>query len=493
MLALDQGTTSSRAMLFDAAGRVRGRAAREFPQYFPHDGWVEHDPAEIWETTLDAARRALGEAGLHARDLAAIGITNQRETTLLWDRATGAPLGRAIVWQDRRTASACEALRAGGAAELVARKTGLVLDPYFSATKIAWLLDATPGLRERARRGEIAFGTVDSWLIWKLTGGAVHATDHTNASRTLLMDLRALDWDDELLERFSVPRAVLPELRTSIGDFGICDAAALGAPVRIGAAAGDQQAALFGQAGFRKGLAKNTFGTGSFVVLNTGDAIVRSACGLLSTVAYSAPGGVANYALEGSIFVTGAAVGWLRDGLGLVNDASEIEALASSVADNGGVFFVPALTGLGAPHWDPYARGAIFGLTRGTARGHVARAALESMAYQTSDVVEAMARDAGFALRELRVDGGAAVDDLAMQFVADVLGVDVVRPSVTETTALGAAFMAGLSAGVYADLDAVEAIWTQERRFRPSMDAPTRAALLSRWHRAVERTRDWAR
>jgi glycerol kinase len=486
VLALDQGTTSSRAIVFDRAGRACGADQREFRQHFPQDGWVEHDPREIWETQLATARGALRSAGVTAAEIAAIGITNQRETTIVWERATGAPVGPAIVWQDRRTAARCEELRA--VAPMVARKTGLVLDPYFSATKIAWILDRTPGLRERAQRGELAFGTVDSWLVWNLTGGAVHATDHTNASRTLLFDIETLDWDASLLDVFGVPRAMLPEIRPSCGAFGTTVESLFGASLPIGGIAGDQQAALFGQAGFRKGLAKNTYGTGSFVVLNTGDAIVRSAHGLLATVAFTTATTHA-YALEGSIFVTGAAVQWLRDGLGIIEDSQAVEALAASVPDNGGVYFVPALTGLGAPYWDPYARGAIFGLTRGSTRAHLARATLESMAYQTLDVVDAMTGDGGFALRELRVDGGAARDDLAMQFQADVLGADVVRPRVVETTALGAAYLAGLHAGYWSDLDAIEALWQEERRFEPRIGAAARSKLVDGWHAAVARTR----
>jgi len=487
VLALDQGTTSSRAILFDRDGTIRAVAQREFAQHFPADGWVEHDPTDIWESQLATARSVLENASTPARDVVAIGITNQRETTILWERATGKPVAPAIVWQDRRTAAHADALRATPAAQIIARKTGLVVDPYFSATKIAWLLDNVEGLRDRAQRGEIAFGTVDSWLVWNLTRGATHATDHTNASRTLLFDLETLSWDDELLSIFGVPRAMLPEARPSIASFGACDPSLFGAPIPICGIAGDQQAALFGQAGFRTGLAKNTYGTGSFAVLNTGDRIVRSAHGLLSTVAYSTAS-TACYALEGSVFVTGAAVQWLRDGLGIIANSSEIESLAAGVADAGGVYFVPALTGLGAPYWDPYARGAIFGLTRGTTRAHIARATLEAMAYQSADVIDALVRDAGVDLRELRVDGGGSRNNLAMQFQADVLGVDVVRPRVTETTALGAAFLAGLQAGYWSDLDAIERLWREERRFVASIDAPARATLLEGWHAAVKRT-----
>jgi glycerol kinase len=487
VLALDQGTTSSRAILFDRDGAVRAVAQREFAQHFPADGWVEHEPGDIWDAQLETARSVLATSGIAATDVVAIGITNQRETTILWERATGRPVARAIVWQDRRTAPRAQGLRAEPAAQTIARKTGLVVDPYFSATKIEWLLDNVAGLRERAGRGEIAFGTVDAWLIWNLTGGAVHATDHTNASRTMLFNIETLAWDAELLALFNVPREILPEARPSAGGFGTCTAELLGAAIPICGVAGDQQAALFGQAGFREGLAKNTYGTGSFAVLNTGNRIVRSANGLLATIAYSTADR-ACYALEGSVFVTGAAVQWLRDGLGIIATSSDVEPLASSVPNSGGVFFVPALTGLGAPYWDPYARGAIFGLTRGTTRAHLARATLESMAYQSADVIDALTRDAGVALRELRVDGGAARDDLAMQFQADVLGVDVVRPRVTETTALGAAFLAGLQSGYWNDLDAIERLWREERRFTPSIDAAARDALLTGWRNAVKRT-----
>ncbi|MBV8155475.1 MAG: glycerol kinase GlpK [Candidatus Eremiobacteraeota bacterium] len=486
VLALDQGTTSSRAIVFDRHGAIRGMGQQPIPVAFPADGWVEHDPAAIWGSQLASARTALERAGITAGDLAALGITNQRETTIVWERASGKPIAPAIVWQDRRTADRCATLAPH--ANLVTQKTGLVLDPYFSATKIAWLLDTVPAARERAERGELAFGTVDTWLIWNLTGGAVHATDHTNASRTLLLNIQTLDWDDELLALFGVPRPLLPELRPSCGDFGATAADVLGRPVRIAGVAGDQQAALFGQAGFRKGLAKNTYGTGSFVVLNTGDGIVRSSNGLLTTVAFTT-GTQRAYALEGSIFVTGAAVQWLRDGLRIIASSDEIESLAASVPDNGGVYFVPALTGLGAPYWDPHARGAIYGITRATTRAHLARATLESMAYQTLEVVESMTRDAGFSLRELRVDGGAAVDDLAMQFTADVLQKDVVRPRVTETTALGAAFLAGVQAGFWSGFDALEDLWREERRFFPSLPASERERLVNGWRAAIRRTR----
>jgi len=487
VLALDQGTTSSRAILFDESGDIAGFDQREFPQHFPQPGWVEHDPGDVWRSQLETARGALRNAGVEPSGLAAIGITNQRETTVMWDRASGMPIHRAIVWQDRRTAGACERLKAAGLEPLVREATGLLLDPYFSGTKIAWLLDNVAGARERAERGELAFGTIDSWLIWNLTQGGAHVTDYTNASRTLLFDLRALDWSDALCEALGVPRAVLPTVLPSIAAFGTAVPAMLGAAVPIAGVAGDQHAALVGQAGFARGVAKNTYGTGSFLVLNTGREPVRSRSGLITTVAYATAPHDARYALEGSIFATGAAVQWLRDGLGIIATSADVEPLAASVPDNGGVYFVPAFAGLGAPHWDPYARGAILGLTRGSTRAHVARAALEAMAYQTADVVRAMERDSGLNLGELRVDGGAATNDLTMQFVADVLGVDVVRPRVTETTALGAAYLAGISAGVWRDVDDVATQWREARRFHPAIDQARRDALLAGWTAAVER------
>ena len=493
VLALDQGTTSSRAIVFDAGGKIVGFDQREFPQRFPRPGWVEHDPVDIWQSQLDVARGALRNASLSAADVVAIGITNQRETTILWDRATGAPVHHAIVWQDRRTAPLCEELRARGAGTLVTAQTGLLLDPYFSATKIAWLLDNVQGLRARANAGEIAFGTVDSWLIWNLTGGARHVTDVTNASRTLLYDIHRLCWSDELLATFGIPRALLPEVLPCTAEFGTTAAAHFGGPIRITGVAGDQQAALVGQAGFEPGLAKNTYGTGSFVVLNTGDRVVRSDQGLLSTIAFAFEPGRATYALEGSIFVTGAAVQWLRDGLGIIERSSDVEWLACSVDDSGDCFFVPAFTGLGAPYWDPHARGTIVGITRGTTSAHIARAALDAMAYQTADVVAAMERDAGILLAELRVDGGASANGLAMQFQADMLGVPVVRPACIETAALGAAYLAGLQTGFWSDVDTVARLWREDVRFSPGMDAAWHDVLLSRWRRAVERSRNWAR
>ena len=491
ILALDQGTTSSRAIIFDANGEVVAFDQRELTPHFPQPGWVEHDPAEIWHSQLATARGVLRNAGVTAADIAAIGITNQRETTILWDRATGVPAGNAIVWQDRRTAPMCETLRSRGVEELVRAQTGLVLDPYFSATKIAWLLDNVDGLRMRAEAGEIAFGTVDTWLIWNLTGGTRHVTDVTNASRTMLFDIHRLCWSDELLAAFNLPRAMLPEVLPCTADFGTTAVDHFGGPIGIAGVAGDQQAALLGQSGFTAGLAKNTYGTGSFVVLNTGDHIVRSEQGLLSTIAFAFERGRATYALEGSIFVTGAAVQWLRDGLGIIERSSDVEQLAREVEDNGGVVFVPAFTGLGAPYWDPGARGTITGITRGTTRAHLARAALEAMAYQTADVIDAMERDAGLTLSELRVDGGASANDLAMQFQADMLSVPVVRPACIETTALGAAYLAGLQSGFWPDVETVARQWREDARFAPSIDAGRRTEELARWKRAVERSRDW--
>ena len=491
ILALDQGTTSSRAVVFDAGGRALSFAQREFTQYFPQPGWVEHDPHEIWTSQFETAQQALRDASVGAEDVAAIGITNQRETALLWDRASGEPLCNAIVWQDRRTAAQCEALRERRLGDLVAERTGLVLDPYFSATKVAWMLDRIEGARERAARGEIAFGTVDSWLIWKLTGGNRHVTDVTNASRTMLFDIHKVQWSEELLKAFNVPATILPDVLPCTANFG--ETNLFGKPVRIGGVAGDQQAALLGQAGFDPGIAKNTYGTGSFLMLNTGNRVVRSKEGLLATIAFGLAPGTVTYALEGSVFVTGAAIQWLRDGLGLVANAAETEALAAQVPDNGGVYFVPAFAGLGAPYWDPYARGTIVGMTRGTTRAHIARAALEAMAYQSADVIDAMQRDSGITLQQLRVDGGASRNALAMQFQADILGATVVRPSVIETTALGAAYLAGLQSGFWNSADDVAKHWREEARFTPSMNQHMREDLLSQWHHAVACSRGWAR
>ncbi|MEZ4218922.1 MAG: glycerol kinase GlpK [Myxococcota bacterium] len=491
VMALDQGTTSSRAILFDARGAVVAVDQHEFPQHFPKPGWVEHDAHEIWDSQLRAARGVLAKAGASAADVAAIGITNQRETTLVWDRATGEPIHRAIVWQSRQTAPICEALRERGLADHVARTTGLVIDAYFSATKVRFVLDAVPGAQARAEAGELCFGTVDSWLVWKLTNGAVHATEYSNASRTMLYDIRALDWDARMLEELRIPRAMLPEVRDSSGVFGTADAAWLGAEVPIAGIAGDQQAALFGQGCTRPGLAKNTYGTGCFLLMNTGAEAPASTTGLVTTLAWGL-GGRVEYALEGSIFVAGAAVQWLRDGLGLVREAAETRALAESVPDTGGVYLVPAFVGLGAPYWDERARGALLGITRGTSRAHVVRATLESIAYQTRDVVECVQRDAGIALGRLRVDGGACRNDFLMQFQADVLGVEVERPGVLEVTALGAAALAGLGVGFWRDADELAGTASVERVFAPRLGAAERDALYAGWKRAVERSLAWA-
>src|SRR5215471_13150584 len=489
VLALDQGTTSSRALVFDRAGVVRAIAQQEFRQIFPQPGWVEHDAAEIWATQSGVLYEVLARAGIGARDVAAIGITNQRETTVVWERATGRPIANAIVWQDRRTAPQCDALREAGHAEMIARKTGLVLDAYFSGTKLRWLLDNIPGARDRANRGELAFGTIDSWLVWNLTGGAVHVTDASNASRTLLFDIRSGDWDDELLALFDVPRSLLPRV---VASSGVCAHARIGdVDVPIAGIAGDQQAALFGQACHAPGLAKNTYGTGCFLLMNTGSSAVASANNLITTIAWQREGKI-DYALEGSVFIGGAVVQWLRDGLQIVRSAAEIEALAASVADNGGVYLVPAFAGLGAPHWDAYARGAMFGLTRGTTAAHLARAALESIAFQSADVLAAMQKDAAITLTELRVDGGATANNLLMQFQADLLGVPVVRPKVLETTALGAGYLAGLAVGYWKDAADVAANWQQDRVFEPAMKRERVAELAGGWQKAVERAKRWA-
>ena len=491
VVAVDQGTTGSTVLVFDQAGRVVGRAYSEFRQHYPKPGWVEHDPDEIWRVTLRVLRQACRRARVKARDVVGLGITNQRETTVLWDRRTGRPVHRAIVWQDRRTADFCEELRARGVEDLVRLKTGLVLDPYFSGTKLRWLLHQVPGATARARRGELCFGTIDSWLVWKLTGGGVHVTDPTNASRTLLYDIHAGAWDPDLCRLLDVPAEVLPTVRPSSGEFGTTEASILGAPVPIAGVAGDQQSALFGQGCVEPGMAKNTYGTGCFLLMNTGAQPVASRHGLLTTVACDARGGRA-YALEGSVFIAGAAIQWLRDGLGLIRKAAESERLARSVDSTLGVYLVPAFVGLGAPHWDAEARGALLGLTRGVTRAHVVRAALESLAFQTRDVVEAMAADAGEPLRALRVDGGAAANGFLMQFQADMLGVPVDRPRVVETTAMGAAFLAGLATGFWdsqADLARARRL---DRRFRPRMKPDARDALYRGWREAVARVRSRA-
>ncbi|RMH53782.1 MAG: glycerol kinase [Deinococcus-Thermus bacterium] len=491
VLALDQGTTSSRAIIFDLEGRPLGLAQQEFAQHFPEPGWVEHDPMEIWHTQLQVARKAIARAGVEPGEIQALGITNQRETTLIWERTTGKPVHRAIVWQDRRTARACERLKEEGHEALFRQKTGLVLDPYFSGTKVSWLLENLPGLKERAIKGELCFGTVDSWLIYNLTGGQVHATDASNASRTLLMNLQTLSWDEELLRILGVPKALLPEIWPSAGLFGRTLPELLGAAIPITGVAGDQQAALFGQACFSPGMAKNTYGTGCFLLMNTGKAPVASKNGLLTTLAWQLEGEAPEYALEGSVFVAGAAVQWLRDGLGIIQSSSEVEALARRVESTEGVYFVPAFVGLGAPYWDAYARGTIIGLTRGSTAAHLARAALEAIAYQSREVLEAMEADAGLQLSELRVDGGASANELLMQFQADLLAAPVVRPKVIETTVLGAAYLAAVGAGLLSKAE-ISRRWAAGGRFTPQMPEAQRERLYRGWKRAVERARGWA-
>ena len=485
ILSIDQGTTSTRAIVFNVDGHAMGQAQKEFRQHFPSDGWVEHDAKEIWNDTLTLCREALRNAHVEAQQLAAIGITNQRETTVLWDRATGDPLARAIVWQDRRTASICEALRDEGHEGVVRERTGLLLDPYFSATKLAWLLDNVPGARQRAEAGELAFGTIDCWLLWQLTRGKVHATDATNASRTLLFDIHRQCWDEELLALFQVPASVLPEVRDSAGEFGLTCPELLGAAVPVAGIAGDQQAALVGQACFEPGMVKSTYGTGCFMVMNTGDAVV-SETRLLTTVGYRV-NGKTTYALEGSIFVAGAAIQWLRDGLNLIRDASETEALARRAGSAGGVYLVPAFTGLGAPWWDPHARGALLGLTRDTGIAEVVTAGLEAVCYQSRDLLDAMAADCGTRPTTLRVDGGMVVNNWLSQTLSDVLGVCVDRPQVTETTALGAAYLAGLGVGLYDSLEAVASRWQCEREFAPALEESDRERRYQGWRDAVAR------
>ncbi|MCC2634295.1 MAG: glpK [Ramlibacter sp.] len=500
ILALDQGTTSSRAIVFDRQGEVVAVAQREFQQIFPQPGWVEHDAREIWATqhavaleALDALEETSGAS--RGSDIAGIGITNQRETTLLWDRETGHPVANAIVWQDRRTAGRCDQLRLQGHAARIQRKTGLVIDAYFSGTKLEWLLDNVPGARDRAEAGELAFGTIDSWLVWNLTAGRVHATDASNASRTMLFNLHTQDWDDELLKLLRVPRAVLPDVVPSSGVIAESDSSVFGAALPIAGIAGDQQAATFGQACFAPGMAKNTYGTGCFMLMNTGAQPVASRNRLLTTVGWQGPPGLHRtaYCLEGSVFMAGATVQWLRDGLQVIKSAAEVESLAAQVDDTGDVYLVPAFAGLGTPDWDGYARGTLVGMTRGTTRAHIARAALEAVALQSADVFGAMTRDARIPLRELRVDGGASRNNLLMQMQADFLGVPVVRPQVTETTALGAAYLAGLATGFWRDAEEISAQWQVDRRFEPHMGENDRTAKLARWREAVERAKGWAR
>lgn len=494
ILALDQGTTSSRSILFDHDGNIVATAQQEFTQHFPKTGWVEHDANEIWSSQSATINDVLKRAGARSGDVAAVGITNQRETTVLWDRKTGEPVAPAIVWQDRRTAEVCAALRAAGHEAEVTRRTGLLLDPYFSGTKLAWLLDHVPGARERAVRGELCFGTIDSWLAWKMSGGAHHVTDVTNASRTLLLNL-AGDWDEWMLELLRIPRQVLPKVLPSSFDAGIRVKVA-GMEVPLTGLAGDQQSALFGQACLQPGMAKNTYGTGCFMLMHTGTQPLPSKHRLLTTIACSTANAQSalklNYALEGSVFVGGAVVQWLRDGLGFVTRAEEIESLATSVEDHGGVYVVPAFTGLGSPHWDPFARGSIVGITRGTTRGHIARAALEAIAFQSAELLLAMQKDAASPLRELRVDGGASRNNFLMQFQSDLLGVPVIRPAVTETTALGAAYLAGIAVGFWTSTEEISSRWRVERRFEPAMSRDVAQSRMHEWSRAVERSLGWA-
>ena len=488
VLALDQGTTSSRAILFNHAGGIVAVAQKEFRQIFPKPGWVEHDAQEIWATQAVVASEVLHKARAKATDIAAIGITNQRETVVVWDRKTGKPIYNAIVWQDRRTAPACDKLRAQKLDKLIQRKTGLIIDAYFSATKLQWILKHVKGAKARAAKGELAFGTIDSWLLWNLTGGAVHATDATNASRTMLYNIRKGDWDDELLDLFGVPRAMLPEVRDSSGVFG--ETTLLGTAIPVAGIAGDQHAALFGQVCTQPGMVKNTYGTGCFMLMNTGTKPITSKNKLLTTVAWRI-GGKTEYALEGSIFIAGAAIQWLRDGLGIIRKSSDVEALAASVPDTGGVYLVPAFAGLGAPHWDAYARGTLVGMTRGTTSAHIARAALEGIALQVMDILNAMQADSGIKLKQLRVDGGATVNNLLMQLQCDLLGVPVVRPKVHETTALGAACLAGLATGFWKSQSDIAKHWQVDRIFKPTMKAAERTRITAGWERALSRAKAW--
>ena len=485
ILAIDQGTTSSRAIIFDAEGAIKSVSQKEFTQFFPRPGWVEHDADEIWATQYSVVTEAIARMGISAAELAAIGITNQRETTIVWDAATGRPVYHAIVWQDRRTAEYCDSLKERGLADMIRSRTGLIPDAYFSATKVRWILENVEGAREKALRGELRFGTVDSWLVWKLTGGRVHATDVTNASRTMLFNIHTLEWDKDLLELFGIPESMMPRVCASSEVYGHARIDCNEVP--IAGIAGDQQSALFGQMCTEPGAVKNTYGTGCFLLMNTGDKPIMSSNNLLTTIAWKIDGKV-SYALEGSIFVAGSVVQWLRDGLGIIKTSPESEALAASVPDNGGVYFVPALTGLGAPHWDAYASGSIYGITRGTTAAHIARAALEGIAFQTMDIVEAMGRDAGVPICELKVDGGASRNNLLMQFQSDILGTPVIRPEVTETTALGAAYLAGLAVGFWSGIDEVRRHWCAERVFTPGRDEKQLASAKAGWAEAIERT-----
>jgi glycerol kinase len=490
VLALDQGTTSSRAILFDSAANPVASAQKEFRQIFPKAGWVEHDPLEIWGSQVDVAREVIAANNINVADIACIGITNQRETAVVWDRHTGQPVHNAIVWQDRRTASICDDIKSAGHEDYIRHATGLVVDAYFSGTKVKWILDNVEGARARAEAGDLLFGTVDTWLIWNLTEGKVHATDYSNASRTMMYNIRELNWDAKMLEILGIPKAMLPDVRPSSGAFGsTADDVVYRASIPITGVAGDQQSALFGQACFEPGMAKNTYGTGCFMLINTGEVPVESRKGMLTTIAWGIDGRV-EYALEGSVFIAGAAIQWLRDGLKIIDSAPDSEYFAMKVSDTDGVYVVPAFAGLGAPYWDMYARGAILGLTRGTTKAHLIRATLESLAYQTYDVLQAMEEDSGLKLSALRVDGGASVNNLLMQFQADILDVKVERPSVVETTALGAAYLAGIAAGLFTEAD-IERNWNRDAFFEPGMDRNTRSKLIKGWHKAVDRARDW--
>jgi glycerol kinase len=492
ILALDQGTTSSRAILFDHSGDIAAIAQEEFRQYYPKPGWVEHNADEIWSSQVSVMAEVLAKKNINAGQIAAIGITNQRETTILWDRASGKPVCNAIVWQDRRTAAFCDELRSRGVTGLIQEKTGLILDAYFSASKLKWMLDHMEGARDKAIKGQLAFGTVDSWLVWKLTGGRLHITDVSNASRTMLLNIHDCRWDPELLELFEIPASILPEIKPSSAVYGkTSDGPDSAGGIPIAGIAGDQQAALFGQMCIMPGMVKNTYGTGCFMLMNTGDKAVLSKNNLLTTVAWQI-GNRVEYALEGSIFIAGAVVQWLRDGLGMIQQSAEVESLADSVPDTGGVYLVPAFAGLGAPHWNQYARGTVFGMTRGTTRGHLARAALESIAYQTYDVLKAMEADSGIAIRELRVDGGATADNLLMQFQADILNTPVIRPKTYETTALGAAYLAGLATGFWSSMEELGRQWLAGKKFAPSLEADARKALLKGWERAIKAGIAWA-
>jgi glycerol kinase len=491
ILALDQGTTSSRALVFDRKGNIRSVAQKEFTQIFPKPGWVEHDPNEIWSSQVAVAAEAISKFGINGKAIAGIGITNQRETTIVWDRKSGVPVYNAIVWQDRRTSGYCDELREKGHASMIREKTGLVIDSYFSGTKIKWILDNVEGARSKAERGELAFGTVDSWLVWKLTQGRTHITDVTNASRTMLYNINTLEWDDEMLDLLEIPRSMLPLVKDSSEIYDTTNTTFFASKVPIAGIAGDQQAAMFGQMCVEQGMVKNTYGTGCFILLNTGNKPFISKNNLVTTVAWKIGSNI-NYALEGSIFIGGAVVQWLRDGLGIISSSSEVESLAASVEDNGDVFFVPAFTGMGAPYWDQYARGMLIGISRGTNRGHIARAALEGIAFQTMDVLNVMNKDTGMDIRELRVDGGAVANNLLMQFQSDILGIPVVRPEIAETTALGAAYLAGLATGYWSDIDELKEQWKIDRQFTGSMDRDTGDKLKAKWSDAVKRAGSWS-